>query len=182
MWTVGSFCLCYFERWWEICANYMCPVSPVTWTSTLVGMSTWPGGSFCLWCFWQVVRRLWSLHVSGIPHHTDLHPTRNVYLTSWFILSVLFLTGGETSVVPTLVWDYPVTGTSTLVGTSSKPAGSFCLCCFWQALRCLWSLNVSRIPCHMDLHPGRNVYLTRWFILSVLFLTGSKTSVVPTHV
>ena len=35
-------------------------------------------------------------------------------------------------------------------------------------------------PCHMDLHPGRNVYLTSWFILSVLFLTGSETSVVPT--
>ena len=25
----------------------------------------------------------------------DLHPGRNVYLTSWFILSVLILTGGE---------------------------------------------------------------------------------------
>ena len=34
----------------------------------------------------------------------------------------------------------------------------------------------------MDLHPGRNIYLTSWFILSVLFLTGGKTSVVPTHV
>ena len=33
----------------------------------------------------------------------------------------------------------------------------------------------------MDLHPGRNVYLTSWFILSVLFLTGGETSVVPTH-
>ena len=31
----------------------------------------------------------------------------------------------------------------------------------------------------MDLHPGRNVYLTSWFILSVLFLTFSETSVVP---
>ena len=39
--------------------------------------------------------------------HTDLHPGRNVYLTSWFILSVLFLTGGETSEVPTCVWDPP---------------------------------------------------------------------------
>ena len=29
----------------------------------------------------------------------------NVYLTSWFILYVLFLTGCETSVVPTHVWD-----------------------------------------------------------------------------
>ena len=26
-------------------------------------------------------------------------------MTSWFILSVLFFTGGETSVVPTHVWD-----------------------------------------------------------------------------
>ena len=34
----------------------------------------------------------------------------------------------------------------------------------------------------MDLHPGRNVYLTSWVILSVLFLTGDETSVVPTHV
>ena len=34
----------------------------------------------------------------------------------------------------------------------------------------------------MDLHLGRNVYLTSWFILSVLFLTGSETSVVPTRV
>ena len=28
-------------------------------------------------------------------------------MTSWFILSVLFLTGGETSEVPTCVWDPP---------------------------------------------------------------------------
>ena len=34
----------------------------------------------------------------------------------------------------------------------------------------------------MDLHPGRKVYLTNWFILSVLFLTGDEMSVVPTHV
>ena len=39
------------------------------------------------------------------PLHTDLHSGRNVYLTSWFILSVLFLTGGEMSVVPTYVRD-----------------------------------------------------------------------------
>ena len=39
------------------------------------------------------------------PHHTDLHPGRNLYLTSWFLLSVLFLTSGETSVVPTCVRD-----------------------------------------------------------------------------
>ena len=50
---------------------------------------------------------MWSLHVSGIPLYTDLHPSRNVNMKSWFILSVLFLTGGETSVVPTCVWDPP---------------------------------------------------------------------------
>ena len=44
------------------------------------------------------------------PHHTDLHPGRNVYSSSRFILSVLFLTGGETSVVPTHVWDPPSHG------------------------------------------------------------------------
>ena len=51
------------------------------------------------------MRHLWFLHVSKIPCHTDIHPGRNVYLTRLFILSVLFLTGGETSVVPTCVWD-----------------------------------------------------------------------------
>ena len=35
----------------------------------------------------------------------DLHPDRNVYQTSQFIQSVLFLTGSETSVVPTCVQD-----------------------------------------------------------------------------
>ena len=37
--------------------------------------------------------------------HTDLHPRIDVYLTSWFILSVWYLTGGDTSVVPTCVWE-----------------------------------------------------------------------------
>ena len=41
------------------------------------------------------------------PHNKDLHPGRNLYLTSWFLLSVLFLTGGETSVVPSYVQDPP---------------------------------------------------------------------------
>ena len=36
--------------------------------------------------------------------------SRNVNPTSWFILSVLFLTVGETSVVPTHVWDPPSHG------------------------------------------------------------------------
>ena len=39
----------------------------------------------------------------------DLHLDRNVYQASQFILSVLFLTGGETSVVPTYVQRSPVT-------------------------------------------------------------------------
>ena len=34
----------------------------------------------------------------------------------------------------------------------------------------------------MDLHHGMNIYLTSWFILSVLFLTGREKSVVPTYV
>ena len=56
------------------------------------------------------MRRLWSLHVSQINRNMDLHPGRKVYLTSWFILSVLFLTGRETSVVPTSVRDPPSQG------------------------------------------------------------------------
>ena len=60
---------------------------------------------------------MWSLHMYDIQHHTDLHPSSNVFLTSWFILSVLFLTGGETSVVPTHVRDR-ITQTSTQVGMS----------------------------------------------------------------
>ena len=35
----------------------------------------------------------------------DVCSSSNVYPTSWFILSVLFLTGGETYVVPTHVQD-----------------------------------------------------------------------------
>ena len=54
-----------------------------------------------------MVRHLWSLHVSDINRDMDLHPGRKVYLTSWFILSVLFLTGRERSVVPTHVQDSP---------------------------------------------------------------------------
>ena len=189
--------------------------------SRMVGMSTWPARSFCLCCFWQVVRHLWSLHMTGIPHHTDFHPGRNIYLTSWVILSVLFLTGREMSVVPTHVqdspshipppweehlpdqlvhsvcvvfdrsWDVcgpymclgsPITWIYTLVGMSTWPAGLFCLCCFWQAVRHLWSLHMSRIPHHMDLHPGRNVYLTSSFILSVLFFTDHEASLIPTSV
>ena len=57
--------------------------------------------------FWQIVRHLWSLHMSGNPHHMHVQPSRNIYLTSWFILSVLFSTDREISVVPTLLQDPP---------------------------------------------------------------------------
>ena len=43
--------------------------------------------------------------IPGIPHHMDLQPGRNVYLTSWFILFGLLLTGSEMCVIPTHVWD-----------------------------------------------------------------------------
>ena len=118
----------------------MCPGSPITRISTLVGMSTRQAVSFCLCCFSQVVRHLWSLHRSWICRHM----------------------------------------TSTPVGTSIRPAGSFCLCCFSQVVGRQWSLHVSGIPHHTDLYSSCNVYPTSWFILSVLFLTGSGTSVVPT--
>ena len=135
----------------------MCLKSPMTWTSTLVGRSTWPAGSCCLCYFCQAVR-----------HHADLHPGRNVYLTSWFILSVLFLTHREMSVVPTCVRDLP---------SHRSPPWQECLpdqlvhslCCFWQMVRHLWSLHGSWIPHHTHLHPSRNMYLTSWFILSVFF-------------
>ena len=40
----------------------------------------------------------------------DLHPGRNVYLTSCFILSVLFLMDHEASLVPTSFQDTPSQG------------------------------------------------------------------------
>ena len=52
------------------------------------------------------------------PRHTDLHPRIDDYLTSWFILSVWYLTGGDMSVVPTCLGAL-ITGTSTLVGMST---------------------------------------------------------------
>ena len=87
----GSFCLCWFERWWEICGPSICLGSPITQISTPVETLTRKAGSFCLCCFSQVMRHLWSLHMSGIPRHTYLHPDRNFYPTSRFILSVLSL-------------------------------------------------------------------------------------------
>ena len=91
-----------FDRWWDICGPYTCPKYTVQQTSTPVATATQKDGSFCLCCFWQAVRHLWSLHVSGIPRHMDLHPIRNAYLTGCFILSLLFLTGGESSHRPPL--------------------------------------------------------------------------------
>ena len=44
------------------------------------------------------------------PRHTDLHPRIDVYLKNWFTLSVWYLTGGDTSVVPTCVWEPPSQG------------------------------------------------------------------------
>ena len=41
---------------------------------------------------------------------------------------------------------------------------------------CVWD------PPSHGLHPSRNVIPRSWFILSVLSLTGSETSVLPTHV
>ena len=159
---------------------YMCPESPLTWTSTLlgilpdrlfhslsvvfdrwwvvtqtstlVGMSTWPASSFCPCCFWQVVGCLWSLHVSQIPRHTDFHPGRNGYQPAGSLCLCWFLS------------------------RHMDVCGSFCLCCFWLAVGGLWSLHLFQIPCHTDLCPGMSVYLTSWLIQSVLFLTGSETS------
>ena len=133
------------------------------------------------------------------PHHTDLHPS-NVFLTSWFILSVLFLTGGETSVVPTHVQDpcymdlhsgRNVYLTSWFIlsvlfltgGETSVVLHYTCLPGILSVLSLTgsgMSLHVSRIPHHMDLHPGRNVFYSSRLFLSVLFLTGGETSVVPT--
>ena len=44
--------------------------------------------------------------VWDLPSHRH-PPSRNLYPTSWFILSVLFFTANEMSVVPIHVWDYP---------------------------------------------------------------------------
>ena len=103
----GSFSLCCFlqavRHLWPLHMSRIICYTDLP----LVGMSIWPAGSLCLCWFLQPVGRLWSRHVSRIPCHMDLHPARNVYLTSWFILSVLFLTGGETSVVRTCVWEPP---------------------------------------------------------------------------
>ena len=100
----------------------------------------------------------------------DLHPGRNVYLTSWFILSVLFLTGHEMSVVPTCVQDVTLVDLpDQLILSVLFLTGDVC-----GPYICPGS-PITRTQ------NGRNVYLTSWVILSVLFLTGGETSVVPTH-
>ena len=178
---IHSVCI-VFDRWWDVYCGYMCLGSPVTRTSTQVEISTRPAGSFCLcWFLLQAVRSLWFQHVSKIPLHTDLHPGRNIYSTSHFILSVLFFDREWDICDPYRCPGSPVTQTSTLVATSTQPAGSFCLCCFWQAVTHLWSLHVCGIPRHTHFHPSRTVCLTSWIILSVFFLTGNETSVVLTH-
>ena len=58
--------------------------------------------------------------MSRMPYHTDLHPGRKVYMTSWFILSVLFFTGGETSVVPTHVGTVPKYRSNSVYTSSYK--------------------------------------------------------------
>ena len=119
--------------------------------------------------------------MSRIPCYMDLHPGRNVYLTSWFILSVLFLKSGETSVVIRRVWDPP--SHDLHPGRNISPTSWFILSVlFLTGGETFVVLHMSRIPCYMDLHPGRNVYLTNWFILSVLFLTRGETFVVPVTV
>ena len=144
-------------------------------------MSNQPAGSFYLCFFSPEGRRLWSLHVSGICHHMDIHPSMNVYPTSWFILSVLFLIANQMSLVPIHVQDPP---------SHRPPPQQECLPdqLVHSVCLALTGSETSVVPTyvqdphHTDLHPGRNVYSTSHFNLSLLFLTGGETSVVPTHV
>ena len=99
----------------------------------------------------------------------DLHPGRNVYLTSWFILSVLFLTDHETSVVPTSVRDPPITRIPQWQECLPDQLGHFVCVVFERQQDICGPLHMSGIPHHMDLKPGRNIYLTSCFILSALF-------------
>ena len=103
---------------------------------------------------------MWSLLVSRIPDHTDLHPGRNVYLTSWFILSVLFLTFSEMSVVPTHVQNPP---------SHRLHPGRIVYLTSWVILSVLFLTGCETI-CSPYLCPGSP--MTSWFILSV---TGSET-------
>ena len=100
-------------------------------------------------------------------------------MTSWFILSVLFLAGGEMSLVPldVLIPHYTDLHPSRNVYQTSWFILSVL---FLKDGRHLWSLDLSRFPCHTDLHPSRNINPTSRFIQSVLFLTGGEMSLVPT--
>ena len=139
------------------------------WTSNSVAMSTQPTDSFCLCCFWQAVRRLWSYTCPGSPV-TWTSTLVGMYLTSWFILSVLFFTGGETFVVIRHVWD-PLSHDLHPGRNISSTSWFILSVLFLTGRETSVVLHMSNIPCYMDLHPGRNVYLTSYFILSVLFLT-----------
>ena len=127
----------FFDRRWDVCVPYTCLGSPITLTSTLLGMSTWQAGTFCLCVFWKAVWRLQSLHVSLIHCHMDLHPSKNLYLTNWVILSVCVFDRWWDVSGPYMCLGSPITKISTPVETLTPKAGSFCLCCFWQAMgRC----------------------------------------------
>ena len=187
-------------------------------------MSSWPADSFCLYCFWQAVRHLWSLHVSESPITQTSTPYvclgSPVTQTSTLVGMSTWPAGSFFCVVfdrwrdvcgPYMCPGSPVTWTSAPVGMSAWPAGSFYVYCFWLMVRRLWvSTSFWDSPPHRpppwsvwlgipDTHRGWRsvwwgtgthvgttdvslVYLTSRFILSVLFLTGSETSVVPTCV
>ena len=110
--------------------------------------------------------------MSGIPHHMYLHPGRNVYSTSWFILSVLFFIGGETSEVPTCVEDSLSHRTLLEYQCLPNQLVHTVYVVFDRQWQHLWSLHKSGIHHLKDLQCSSNVYPSSWFILSVLFLTG----------
>ena len=146
--------------------------SPITWTSTLVGMSTRQTISFCLCCFSQVLRHLWSLHGSGICCHTTSTPVgTSIQPAGSFCLCCFSQVVGR-------LWSLHVSG---IPHHTDLHSSSNIYPTSWFILSVL-SLHVSGICCHMDILPSRNLYPTSQFILSVLFLTGSVVSVVPIHV
>ena len=157
----------------------------------LIGMSPQPASSFCLYMcpgfpnHTDLQPSSWWRCESPVRQvvrcHTDLQPGRNVFLTSWFILFVFFLTGAEMSVVSTCVWD-PC--------HMDLCPGRNIYMTHWFTLSVLFLKggDMSVVPTrgqnsrHTDLHPRINVYLTSWFILSVWYLTGGDMSAVPTCV
>ena len=76
-------------------------------------------------------------YVTSIPVGTGVHP-RNVYLTSWFVLSVLFLTGGET------LWSLHVSGI--LHGTWTSTPGRNVYLTSWFILSVLFLDEMSVVP------------------------------------